>query len=89
MFGKGGAGVGGASSPAYYEIRVEGILDGHWGDWFNGLQVHSEGGHTVITGLLSDQPALHAVLAKVRDLGLCLISVHRLDPPEDGNGAWQ
>jgi hypothetical protein len=92
MLDKGGAGVSGSSSPAYYEIRVEGVLDSNWADWFNGLHVHSEGNQTVITGLLTDQPALHGVLAKVRDLGLCLISVRRIsvrrvDPPEDRDGA--
>jgi hypothetical protein len=38
-------------------------------------------------GLLADQPALYGVLAKVRDLGLCLISVRRLGPGEARNGA--
>ena len=31
-----------------------------------------------------DQPGLHGVLVKVRDLGQCLISVRRLNP--DGTG---
>jgi hypothetical protein len=31
---------------------------------------------------VADQPTLHGVLAKIRDLGLCLISVRRIDPPE-------
>ena len=35
---------------------------------------------TVISGRLPDQPALHGVLAKIRDLGVCLISVRRLYP---------
>jgi hypothetical protein len=73
--------------PARYEIRVDGVLDGRWADWFGGLQLSSDGTQTVICGPLADQPALHGVLAKVRDLGLCLISVHRLGPGEAANGA--
>jgi hypothetical protein len=65
--------------PARYEFRVDGILDSRWADWFGGLQVSGEGAQTVIAGLVADQPALHGVLAKIRDLGLCLISVHRTD----------
>jgi hypothetical protein len=42
-------------------------------------QISSQGEETVICGLLADQPALHGLLTKVRDLGLCLISVRRLD----------
>jgi hypothetical protein len=68
--------------PARYEFRVDGILDGRWADWFGGLQVSSEGAQAVIAGLVADQPALHGVLAKIRDLGLCLISVRRIDPPD-------
>jgi hypothetical protein len=70
----------GPQSPRCYEIRVEGILDKRWTAWFDGLQISSEGGQTVICGRLPDQPALHGVLAKVRDLGLSLIWVRRLDP---------
>jgi hypothetical protein len=68
------------SGPARYEIRVAAVLDGRWAVWFNGLQVSTQGEETVICGLLADQPALHGLLTKVRDLGLCLISVRRLDP---------
>ena len=55
------------------------VLDARWAAWFNGLQVSGQGEETVICGLLADQPALHGLLTKVRDLGLCLISVRRLD----------
>ena len=65
--------------PAQYEIRVAGVLDGRWAAWFNGLRISGEGEETVICGLVADQPALHGLLTKVRDLGLCLISVRRLD----------
>ena len=75
--------------PARYEIRVDGVLEARWADWFGGLQVTSDGTQTVISGLLADQPALHGLLAKVRDLGLCLISVRRLGPGEAANEAQQ
>jgi hypothetical protein len=71
-------------SHARYEIRLEGTLDERWTAWFEGLQVTTEGSQTVISGPLPDQPALHGVLIKVRDLGLCLISVRRLDPDDTG-----
>jgi hypothetical protein len=64
-----------------YEIRVEGILDECWAAWFDGLQVTSQAdGVTTIAGAVVDQAALHGVLAKVRDLGLPLISVRRVSP---------
>ena len=69
---------------AHYEIRIEGVLGEHWAAWFEGLQVSSEAGETILSGPVSDQPALHGVLVKVRDLGMCLISVRRLGPGEAG-----
>jgi hypothetical protein len=68
---------------ASYEIRVSGVLDSRWTAWFDGFQVSRQGEDTVIRGLLPDQPALHGLLTKVRDLGLCLISVRRLDDHDD------
>ena len=48
---------------------------------FDGLQVSSDNrGQTRIAGPVTDQAALHGLLVKVRDLGLPLLSVHRLDP---------
>jgi hypothetical protein len=82
-----GAGVSASGGPARYEIRVAGVLDGRWAAWFNGLQISGQGDETVICGLLADQPALHGLLTKVRDLGLCLISVRRLDTGQAGNEA--
>ena len=74
-------------SPADYEIRVEGVLDHRWVAWFGGLHVETDGTQTVISGLLTDQPALHGLLTRIRDLGLCLISVRRLPGSEAGNQA--
>jgi hypothetical protein len=71
----------GPAELAYYELRVHGVLDPRWSAWFEGLQVTSDqAGQTAITGPVADQAALHGLLAKVRDLGLELLSVRRLDP---------
>ena len=59
------------------EIRVKGQIDEQWSEWFEGLSVaHTEDGETVLTGSVADQAALHGLLAKLRDLGLSLMSVN-------------
>jgi hypothetical protein len=59
-----------------YEIRLAGRLDERWAPWFDGMTVESEpGGVTVLRGRVADQAALHGLLARLRDLGLPLISV--------------
>jgi hypothetical protein len=45
-----------------------------------GLHIERDDTQTIISGSLADQAALHGLLTKIRDLGLCLISVRRLDP---------
>ena len=58
------------------EVRVKGQIDEHWSDWFEGLTVtHTDQDETVLTGLVVDQSALYGLLAKLRDLGLPLLSV--------------
>ncbi|HZD01567.1 MAG TPA: hypothetical protein VFA46_15670 [Actinomycetes bacterium] len=70
----------GREEPVRYEIRIQGILDQCWSSWFDGLQLTSQpGGVTVLAGPVADQAALHGLLAKVRDLGLPLLSVRSLD----------
>ena len=66
-----------------YEIRLAGHLDAHWAAWFDGMTVRREtDGITVISGPIADQAALHGVLHRVRDLGLPLVSVTRMEPEE-------
>lgn len=63
-----------------YEICVQGAVDARWSAWFADLEVCNRApGETVLTGPLRDQSELHGVLARVRDLGLPLIAVRRLD----------
>ena len=67
--------------PEYYEIKIKGHLDEYWSDWFAGLKMtHLEGDLTLLSGLLTDQSALHGLLERVRDLNLTLISVTSNDP---------
>ena len=72
----------GASTEAgRYEIRLKGHLDARWAAWFDGLSLtHESDGTTVIHGPVADQAALHGLLQKVRDLGLPLVSVIRVEP---------
>ena len=59
------------------EIRVEGHLDQQWADWLDDLTlVHTAEGETILTGTAADQAALYGLIAKLRDLGVKLISVH-------------
>ena len=63
-----------------YEIRVKGHLESRWAGWFDGMSLTGESdGSTTIHGPVVDQAALHGLLKKVRDTGLPLISVTRLD----------
>lgn len=69
-----------------YEIRVEGIVDRSWSAWFDGLQIRDEpGGRTTIAGEVEDEAALHGLLARVRDLGLAVHSVTRVDREQQGD----
>jgi len=65
--------------PANYQIKVKGQLGSQWSDWFEGMAVESEGAVTTLTGQVLDQSALHGLFVRIRDLGLPLISVNRLD----------
>jgi hypothetical protein len=67
----------------YCSIIVKGHLDAKWSEWFDGLAItNRENGKTALAGHLPDQPALHGVLTKVRDLGLTLIAV-QTEPDKD------
>ena len=64
-----------------YQIRIKGHLGEQWTDWFDGLTITlEEDGSTLFTGLVVDQAALHGLLKKVRDLGMPLLSVNRIEP---------
>ena len=69
------------SQPMVYQIRIEGQLGSQWADWFEGLTITpDDNGDTLLTGPVIDQAALHGLLKKVRDLGLPLLAVQRVEP---------
>jgi hypothetical protein len=72
--------------PVFYEIIIQGQLDPKRSKWFEGMTLtYIENGEsglacTRIAGPVIDQPALHGLLTKIRDLNLTLISVRRFIP---------
>jgi len=68
------------SQSIIYQIRLECQLDDQWADRFDGMSITLEdNGDTLLAGPIADQPALFGLLKKIRDLGMPLISVDRLE----------
>lgn len=69
--------------PGIYQIRVKGVLDRKWSDWFDGFTITPEANdETLLTGPVLDQATLHGLLGKIRDLGLPRLSVQRVESEE-------
>lgn len=69
--------------PLCYQLRLQGHLNQQWQSWFDGLTIELiANGDTLLTGPVIDQAALHGLLKKVRDLGMPLLAVNRVDPDE-------
>ena len=62
--------------PTYYQIIIQGHLDGRWSAWFDGLTITNlADGQAMLAGVIQDQAALFGALLKIHDLGLPLIAV--------------
>jgi hypothetical protein len=58
------------------EVRVKGQIDTEWSEWFEGFRItHTDQGETILIGTLADQSAQYGLIAKLRDLGLSLVSM--------------
>ena len=69
-----------------YEIRVRGHLDARRARQFEGLTMTLlPEGDTLLRGPLVDQAALHGVLSRIRDMGIPLTYVRRVEPPTQGD----
>lgn len=65
-----------------YEITVEGHLPERWTAWFDGLDITSDDGTTLIRGSVADQAALHGLIQRLRDMGIPLISLAPVEAPD-------
>lgn len=79
-------GLGDATGNQKVEIRVKGRIDESWSEWFQGFTIQpGEEGESIILGNIKDQADLYGVIAKMRDLGMTLISVNKIDDPQRKN----
>ena len=73
--------------PAAYEIRLKGHLTDRWTGWFGDVTIGlEEDGTTRLTCPAIDQAALYGLIKKVRNLGLPLLSVNRLELNQTNGG---
>jgi hypothetical protein len=70
-----------------YQLTVEGELSPLAARAFEGMRVTPVAGNTVIAGPVRDQAELHAVLRRVADLGLTLVSAYTVQPEQRMAGA--
>ena len=61
------------------QICIEGHLDERWLRWFDGLEITSTPDNQTIMHGEFDQSALHGLFNRIRDLGITLISVQRVN----------
>jgi hypothetical protein len=69
---------------ADYEIHVEGHIGEQWSNRFDGLAMdttfnRSEKPITILSGTIADQAALHGLVNRIRDLGLTLLLIRRIE----------
>ncbi len=74
----------------HIEITVMKRIDFNWSEWFEGLTIrHTDQGETILSGTVADQAALYGLLAKLRNLGLPLVSVNSVEVEPAASDAAQ
>ena len=66
-----------------YRIVVRSELSERYAVAFEGMEMDTKDGHTILTGEIIDQPHLFGILDRINGLGLELLSVQAL--PEDAH----
>ena len=70
------------NSQDWYEVEGEGLINPGWFDWLEGWEITSlPSGNTLLSGWLIDQPALHGIFARVRDMNVKIISLKKCVRP--------
>jgi hypothetical protein len=74
-------------TPKLYELRVDGRLGRESASWFEDMTLTVDEStspvQTVIQGHIRDEAALYGLISRIRDLGLTLLSVNRVEKEED------
>jgi hypothetical protein len=70
--------------PAVYRIRIQGILDKDWSNYYSGMNIEHAGdpkgyAMTILTGRVADQSALIGVLNSLYDIGYSILLVEYLE----------
>jgi hypothetical protein len=68
-----------------YRIVVSGELSERLAAAFEGMEIETGGGQTILTGEVIDDAHLHGILGRINGLGLTLVRLHTL--PEDTHGS--
>jgi hypothetical protein len=63
------------STGKIYQIVVRSELSDRYAVAFEGMEMETKAGQTILTGEIIDQPHLHGILARINGLGLELLSV--------------
>jgi hypothetical protein len=66
-----------------YRIVVRSELSNRYAVAFEGMEMETKNGDTILTGEIIDQPHLYGILDRINGLGLKLLSVQSL--PEDAH----
>jgi hypothetical protein len=66
-----------------YQIVVQSELSNRYAVAFEGMEMETKHGDTILTGEVIDQPQLYGILGRINGLGLKLVSVQAL--PEDAH----
>ena len=66
------------STGTVYRIVVRSELSDKYAVAFEGMEMETKGGETILTGEIIDQPHLYGILDRINGLGLRLLSVQVL-----------
>ena len=66
-------------TPAIYRIIVRGRLSERFVSAFEGMTLESEQADTALVGTIVDQGQLYGMLERLRDFGLELVGLERLE----------
>jgi len=67
----------------WYEVELEGQINPGWFDCLDGWEISPLlNGNMLLSGQVVDQPALHGLFARIRDLNLKIISLKKSVCPQ-------